>query len=84
MNTIFFMATLLLPLSTLAGDNATTAPERLVGQWAGSPDSCGSDTDDLTLRIARNHITYWESNGPIKAVVVRGDTEIALMGEGET
>ena len=54
----------------------------------GAPDSCGSDADDLTLRITPRHITYWESDGPIKAVVVRGDTEIALIselsGEGET
>jgi hypothetical protein len=88
MKTALFIATLLLPLSALAGSDMPTVPDRFVGQWAGSPDSCGSDADDLTLRIAPHHITYWESDGPIKAVVVREDTEIALIselsGEGET
>jgi hypothetical protein len=63
-------------------------PDRFVGQWAGSLDDCGSDTDDLALRITPNHVSYWESGGPVKAVVVRGDHEIALIleltGEGET
>jgi hypothetical protein len=88
MKTAPFIATLLLPLSALAGSDMATVPSRFVGQWAGSPDSCGLDADDLTLRIAPRHITYWESDGPIKAVVVRADTEIALIfelsGEGET
>lgn len=87
MKTAIFIFTLLLPLSALAGSDIAAVPDRFVGQWAGSPDSCGSDADDLTLRIAPHHITYWESDGPIKAVVVRGDTEIALIselsGEGE-
>ncbi len=81
MKTAFLMTSLMLPLSALAGGNIATVPNRFVGQWAGSSDSCGSDADDLTLRIAPHHITYWESDGPIKAVVVRGDTEIALISE---
>jgi len=64
-----------------------TVPTRFVGNWAGSPESCGSDADDLVLRLAPRHISYWESAGPIRAAVVRGD-EIALIaelsGEGET
>jgi hypothetical protein len=87
MKTALFIATLLLPLSALAGSDMAV-PDRFIGHWAGSPDYCGSDADDLILRIAPHHITYWESDGPIKAVVVRGDTEIALIselsGEGET
>ena len=82
------LATLLLWSSVVAGSDMTTVPDRIVGQWAGSPGSCGSDADDLILRIAPRYITYWESDGPIKAVVVRGDAEIALIvelsGEGET
>lgn len=88
MKAAFLIAALLLPTSVLASGGMTTVPDRFVGRWAGSPDSCGSDADDLTLRIAPRHITYWESDGPIRAVVVRGDTEIALIaelsGEGET
>ena len=72
-------------LASSYGDVAV--PERFVGTWAGSPTSCGSDADDLALRLTSHHITYWESEGPIRAVVVRGN-EIALIaelsGEGET
>ena len=88
MSPILLMTALLLPLPALAGGGMASVPERFVGRWAGSSDSCGSDADDLTLRLTRNHITHWESDGPIKAVVVRGDTELALIselsGEGET
>ncbi len=88
MKTVIFIAALLVPISSIAGSDVALVPDRFTGQWAGSPDSCGSDTDDMILRIAPDHIAYWESDGPIKAVVVRGDNEIALIsevsGEGET
>ena len=88
MKAIIIIATLLLPLSALAGSSIATVPDRFTGLWAGSPDACGSDADDMILRIAPDRIAYWESDGPIKAIVVRGDKEIALIselsGEGET
>lgn len=88
MRIAIFLATLLLTFSAIAASDVAGVPDRFVGRWAGSVDSCGSDADDLTLRIAPHHITYWESDGPIKAAVVRGDSEIALIselsGEGET
>ncbi|NZA27781.1 hypothetical protein H0E84_15490 [Luteimonas sp. SJ-92] len=87
MKIIAAIAALLLPLQLSAGHPAATVPDRFVGHWAGSPGSCDAHIDDLILRIAPNHISYWESEGPIEAVVVRGD-EIALIselsGEGET
>uniref|UniRef100_UPI003F7EB286 hypothetical protein n=1 Tax=Xanthomonas sp. 0924 TaxID=2835534 RepID=UPI003F7EB286 len=88
MSTRFYALALFPMLLAHAGSGKTTVPDRFVGQWAGRAESCGSDADDLMLRIAPGHITYWESDGPIKAVVVRGDAEIALIvelsGEGET
>lgn len=88
MKTAFVITALFLSLPALAGSAGATVPDRFVGHWAGSPESCRSDADDLVLRIAHHRISYWESEGPIKAVVVRGDTEIALIselsGEGET
>lgn len=63
-------------------------PDQYIGQWAGRPDSCGSDADDLTLRISKDRIAYWESEGPILASVSRGARDLALIielsGEGET
>ncbi|WP_282275766.1 hypothetical protein [Stenotrophomonas sp. PS02297] len=88
MKTAWAIAALLLPASVLADDGGAAVPDRFLGHWAGSPDSCGSDADDMVLRIAPRHISYWESDGPIRAVVTRGDGEIALIselsGEGET
>jgi hypothetical protein len=88
MRTALAISALLLPLSVVAGSGGATVPDRFLGSWAGSPDSCGSDADDMILRIAPRRISYWESEGPIRAVVTRGDAEIALIselsGEGET
>ena len=88
MKPVIAIATLLLPLSLQAGSLTTFVPARFIGDWAASPQSCGSGTDDLALRITYNRIRYWESEGPIKAVVVRGNADIALItelsGEGET
>ncbi|MDH5821703.1 hypothetical protein QFW77_01665 [Luteimonas sp. RD2P54] len=87
MKRIVAIAALLLPLQLSAGHPAATVPDRFVGRWAGSPGACDAHIDDLILRIAHHRIAYWESEGPIEAVVVRGD-EIALIselsGEGET
>lgn len=88
MKTVLLISALLTPLSVIAASDISHVPDRFTGQWAGSPDSCGSDADDMILRISPNHIAYWESDGPIKAIVLRGDNEIALIselsGEGET
>ena len=79
---------LLLPIAAIASDLERAIPDQFIGTWASSPTSCGSDTDDLTVRIDPHHISYWESDGPVKSVVVRGSDEIALIselsGEGET
>lgn len=88
MKRIIVATALLLPLPGVAGNTGTNVPKQFVGLWAGSPASCGSGDDDLILRIGIRDIAYWESEGPIKAVVTRGTNEIALIvelsGEGET
>jgi len=88
MRFIVAITALLLSVPLLASSTAAVVPDRFVGDWAASPISCGSDADDLLLRIEAHHIFYWESNGPIKAAVTRGNDEIALIlelsGEGET
>ncbi len=88
MRSIVVATALLLPLPLLAGNTAAAVPDSFIGHWAGSATSCDSDADDLILRIGARRISYWESEGPIKAVVTHGDNEIALIaelsGEGET
>ena len=72
---------------SLSPQGGASVPARFVGNWAGDPASCGSGADDLVLRVSPHRISFWESAGPIRAAVVRGD-EIALIaelsGEGET
>ncbi|GGA78775.1 hypothetical protein GCM10011521_16230 [Arenimonas soli] len=86
MNFVDAAAALLLNLSGCAHAADPIVPDRFVAHWAGSPDACGSKADDLALRIGAKHIEYWESQGPIRASVTRGN-EIALIaelhGEGE-
>ena len=81
-------AVLLTAAPAVATSDAPRVPDQFIGQWAGSPESCGSDTDDLMLRISKGRIAYWESEGPILAAVSRGTRDLALIielsGEGET
>ncbi len=74
------LAIALLAPAVVPSSGDVVVPERLVGTWASSPVSCGSDADDLALRITSHHVFHWESDGPIRAVVVRGN-EIALISE---
>lgn len=84
---VIVLAIALLALSPAPTGADVAVPERFVGAWASSPASCGSDVDDLALRLAPRHIYYWESDGPVRSVEMRGD-EIALIvelsGGGET
>ncbi len=85
-----FLAIALMIFSSpvLASDVLTTVPERFLGTWAGDLASCGRVEDNQNLRLERDYISYWESGGSIKAIVVRGNDEIAMIaelsGEGET
>ena len=78
---------LLTSTSVGASSDAPRVPDQYIGQWAGSPEACGSDADDLTLRLSKDRIAYWESAGPILASVSRGGRDLALImelsGEGE-
>ena len=75
------IATLSLPISTEVSSVSTAVPERFIGHWTSRLASCDSGTDDLVLRISAHHIQYWESDGPIRAVVERGGNELALIAE---
>ncbi len=85
-------ATALLLLATantsLAADVVDGVPAQFQGEWNSVLAHCGTDKNDSVLRIARHHIYFWESDGPIKAVVAQGQYEVALItvlsGEGQT
>ncbi len=54
-------------------------PERLAGHGARRPGACASDADEPVLRIAPRHLSYRAHEGPMKAVVVRGNSRMALI-----
>ncbi len=78
MDNLLWLTLWLPPLPALAGAGRVAVPARFTGHWAGSPDACASDADKPALGIAPRPLACRESDGPTKAVVVRGDTGPAL------
>ena len=81
-------ALLLLPASVAAADLVPVVPSQFVGEWNVRLTDCGTGDNDSALRIRKSQIEYYESDGPIKAIVSHGRYEIALIlelsGEGQT
>ena len=71
-----------------AADVVDGVPRQFIGEWRSSVSACGTWDDDMALRIERHHIRFYESDGPVLAVAVRDQRELALIveltGEGET
>ena len=78
----------LLPITVAAADLVQAVPSQFIGEWNASVADCGTGLNDSALRISKKQIKYYESDGPIKAVVSHGRYEIALIlelsGEGAT
>lgn len=70
-------------VSTPQPEPAVQVPARFQGYWS---QACSDEYDESHLLIEENAIHFYESGGPIRAAVARGD-EIALVidmsGEGE-
>jgi hypothetical protein len=74
--------------SAAASEPAASMPAQFLGEWNAVVADCGTGNNDSVLEIKSNHISYWESDGPLKAIVVHGRYEVALIaelsGEGQT
>jgi hypothetical protein len=70
-----------------AAERVASVPGPFQGEWMADLKGCGSKSDDSRLEIGADRIRFYESSGPIRAVVVQGDRELALIvelsGEGE-
>ena len=79
---------LLLPTIVAAADLAPVVPSQFVGEWNARVADCATGENDSSLRIRKSDVAYFESYGPIKAIVSHGRYEIALIlelsGDGET
>lgn len=88
MRSLAIIPLLLVSAHATSADVIPAVPDGFVGEWNASLSDCGTDKNDSRLVIGKNHITFWESDGPVKAVVSEGRYEIALIlhlsGEGET
>ena len=88
MRSLAIVPLLLVSAHATSAEVISAVPDRFVGEWNASLSDCGTDKNDSRLVIGKHHITYWESIGPVKAVVADGRYEIALIlhlsGEGET
>jgi hypothetical protein len=84
----------LIIIAILATGTATAAelqssvPETFRGEWNADPADCSSHLSESQLEISATEIAFYESGGPLIAIVTRADNEIALIaemsGEGET
>lgn len=83
---LLFMA--LCAGAAIAAERQEAVPARFAGEWVADLKRCGTDRDDSRLRLDADRVRFRESGGPIRAVVARGESEIALIaelsGEGET
>lgn len=70
------------------GDVQFTMPAEFQGEWNGNLEHCRTGLNDSRLRIAATALEFYESGGPVKAVVRRGSFEIIvvaeLSGEGQS
>jgi hypothetical protein len=88
MRAILSLMLIIAPAGAIAADAVERTPTQFLGEWNSVPAQCGTGDNDSALRIAPNHIHFYESDGPLKAIVVHGRYEIALIaelsGEGST
>ena len=72
--------------SVTAAEQQQSIPARFHGEW-NILEYCGTNSDSQ-LRISANRIDFYESGGPVRAVVTQGEFDLALIaelsGEGET
>ena len=76
--------------STISGAEVIdpkAVPAAFRGLWAATPDDCAKPAE-TRLEVGADHLTFYESRGPVAAVEATGPDEIrialSLSGEGET
>lgn len=74
-------------MSVVAVERQESVPVQFQGEWNSILKQCGTHLNDSRLIISADRIQFYESSGPIKAVVTEGKLELAvnakLSGEGE-
>jgi len=87
MRQVFTLVLMTILSSGAAAQTQTKVPREFQGEWNMKVADCGSALNDSVLKIRTGSLTYYESSGPVRAVIRRG-RQLALLaeltGEGET
>jgi hypothetical protein len=79
---LFFSATV------ASAESHKVVPNQFIGEWHANLKYCGTDLSDSRLIISPNKIRFFESVGPVLAVVTQGKSTVIIVmelsGEGET
>ena len=71
-----------------AGPSKPVVPAQFQGEWNSALADCGTDRNDSRLRIYPGSVQFYESKGPVKAIVPSGDRDmtviVGLTGEGQS
>jgi hypothetical protein len=86
---LLLTATALGAAPLCAAERLERIPPAFHGLWMAEPRHCSARaTDESWLRIEAERISFYESTGPVLAVVGRGRDEVGLItelsGEGST
>jgi len=82
MNYLNYLAGLVIACVATPGLSAKLSPKvpkQFVGSWNADVKYCGKGESQLDIRA--HDIEFYESSGPIKAIVVQGSDEVALIAE---
>ncbi|GBO53434.1 hypothetical protein APA_1341 [Pseudanabaena sp. lw0831] len=81
MNRWLALILIFIPMPVAAAEQQKTVPVQFQGEWNSNLKQCGTNLNDSRLMISVDRIQFYESNGPIKAVVTQGKFELALISE---
>ena len=78
---VFAAAALLLCNATYAATARLAVPVRFHGEWNSSLAKCKTHQGEMDLVITAGRVRFYESEGPVRAVVTRGRQEMAIISE---
>ncbi|NJO56639.1 MAG: hypothetical protein HC834_10260 [Rhodospirillales bacterium] len=81
------VALLLAATGAGAAERLDAIPDRFLGEWRAVSNACADPAGETWMRISSDRIAFYESEGPVIAVVADGKetltVTIELSGEGE-
>jgi hypothetical protein len=82
------ITSIVLTGSAGAVQQVPTVPKQFRGEWNVKLNLCGTYDEDGRLVISERAISYYESIGPVRAVIVANPRDVVVIaqvrGEGET